>query len=689
MEPTDIKIIFMKKLMLLFWGLALPLIANAHDFEIDNIFYNILSEEEKTCEVTSENDCIYERHLGEVHLSETVTYKGSTYTVVRIGECAFASSGLTKLTIPKTIIEIDTDVLTFFDCPELAYLTVEEGNPVYDSRGDCNCIIETASNKLIVGCQNSIIPNTVTEIADQAFRRRAPQTLIIPNSVVEIGKETFWESLLLETVSIPNSVKTINGGAFCDCATLREIYIPSSVEEISSWAFRGCSSLEKITVDSENKIYDSRNDCNAIIETATNCLIKGCKNTVIPNTVTKIGDSAFSEVHSNGNYFPPIYGLEEMPIPNSVTSIDDWAFYGCKRLKKIVLPESVTYIGVRAFSDCDGLKELKISKTVKELGNYAFSGCPSLEKIIVEDGNPYYDSRNGCNAIIETANNKLITGTINTVIPNTITEIGEEAFDGLNITKIIIPNTTVEIGRYAFHNCKLLKEIELPESITKINESTFSNSGLKNILIPSSVTYIDYYAFGNCDSLESIVIPNSVKYVGLAAFQACKSLKNVTLSESLTDINKFLFNGCPSLQNIIFPNSVEYIGDVVLAYCRALETITLGNSVKSIGDSFISRNDNLKSIYCLNPTPPTTTEATFKDIRVNDIALYVPTGSLATYKATSPWNGFNIQEFDPTSINNVEAEDKGKTFIYDLQGRRRNSVTRGLNIINGRKVIIR
>gem|GEM_PF-1937280 len=680
----------MKKLMLLLWGLALPFIANAHDFEIGEIYYNILSEEEKTCEVTSKDNGVLDtRHLGEVHLSETVTHNGSTYTVMRIGKRAFACSGLTKLTIPKTIIEIDTDVVTFFDCPELAYLTVEEGNPVYDSRGDCNCVIETANNKLIIGCLNSIIPNTVTEIADQAFRGRAPQTLIIPNSVVEIGKETFEESLLLETVSIPNSVKTINGGVFMDCATLREIYIPSSVEEISSWAFIGCSSLEKITVDSENKIYDSRNDCNAIIETATNCLIKGCKNTVIPNTVTKIGDSAFSEVHSNGNYFPPIYGLEEMPIPNSVTSIDDWAFYGCKRLKKIVLPESVTYIGGRAFSKCESLKELKISKTVKELGNYAFSGCSSLEKIIVEDGNPYYDSRNGCNAIIETANNKLITGSINTVIPNTVTKIRNEAFYGLNITNIIIPNTIVEIGEDAFYNCKLLKEIILPESITKINAFTFSGSGLKNIFIPSSVTYIDDGAFKDCDSLESIAIPNSVKHVGISVFWRCYSLKYVTLSESLTDINSSLFWGCKSLQSIIFPNSVENIGSQALCRCEALETVTLGNSLKNLDYWAFYLCPALKSIYCLNPTPPTTNEATFANVKVQNVTLYVPTGSLAAYKATSPWNGFNIQGFDPTRINNVEAEDKGKTFIYDLQGRKRNSVTRGLNIINGRKVIIR
>ena len=191
------------------------------------------------------------------------------------------------------------------------------------------------------------------------------------------------------------SVTAIDSLAFWDCPGLTSIVIPNSVTEIGQEAFAKCPGLTSIVVESSNPKFDSRNNCNAIIETASNTLIAGCKNTTIPNSVTAIGD---------------------------------FAFQGCDGLTSIVIPNSVTVIGWYAFESCDGLTSIVIPNSVTEIGYAAFDWCTELSSIVVESGNPIFDSRDNCNAIIETADNTLIVGCKNTTIPNSVTAIGDFAF---------------------------------------------------------------------------------------------------------------------------------------------------------------------------------------------------------------------------------------------------------------------
>ena len=224
------------------------------------------------------------------------------------------------------------------------------------------------------------------------------------------------------------------------------------------FAFSDCTNLTSIAVEDGNLIYDSRNNCNAIIETSTNTLIYGCKNTHTPSSITAIRERAFFNCNS----------LTSITIPNSVTSIGRWAFSGCTSLTSVTIGNSVTRIDGGAFSDCVSLTSITIPNSVTDIGRYdydyyyesPFSQCPNLSSIIVESGNGVYDSRDNCNAIIETAINTLIQGCTTTIIPNSVTCIGYGAFEYCNgLTSITIPSNVTHIGEYAFCNCDRLKTI--------------------------------------------------------------------------------------------------------------------------------------------------------------------------------------------------------------------------------------
>ena len=184
-------------------------------------------------------------------------------------------------------------------------------------------------------------------------------------SVTSIGYSAFGSCISLTSVTIPEGVTSIGNEAFAVCISLTSVTIPEGVTSIGNYAFQSCSGLTSIVVDDNNPVYDSRNNCNAIIETASNALIQGCSSTIIPESVTSIGESAFEDCS----------GLTSIDIPNSVTSIGDYTFWNCSSLTSVTIPESVTSIGGWAFQSCSGLTSVTIPNSVTSIGSSAFANC--------------------------------------------------------------------------------------------------------------------------------------------------------------------------------------------------------------------------------------------------------------------------------------------------------------------------
>lgn len=444
-------------------------------------------------------------------------------------------NGITEIVIPVSVTNIGEDV---FSCSGLDSITVTEGNTVYHSAG--NCLIETASKTLILGCKNSVIPSdgSVTSIGDYAFCGCESLTeIVIPSSVTSIGLGAFlWCSALTEIV-IPDSVTSIEYDAFADCTNLANVTIGNGMKSIRQEAFANTAYYNNSSNWENDVLYIGK----CLIEART--ALSGTY--IIREGTYIIADYAFMQCS----------GLNEIIFSNSVEYIGDYAFLGCEGLTEIIFPDNLVIIGEYAFSECSSLTSVTFADDVKIIENNAFWRCDGLTGVYIgnlaawseinfasEPANPLYY-----------AHNLYLNGEIvvDLVIPDTVTRIGDNAFTSCSgLMSVTIPDSVISIGGYAFARCV----------------------GLTELIIPDSVTTIGDKAFYVCPQLISVAIGNGVINIGNSAFSNCEILKYVIIGNNVKDIGESAFSRCNALSSVYYYGTAEEWGEISVAASNILLT---------------------------------------------------------------------------------------------------------------------
>ena len=491
-----------------------------------------------------------------------------------------------------TVKEIHLTNFNTANTTSMKYMFQSCTGPLDVTMGDCISTIYEYAFYKCTGLTSVLIPASITTIYPNAFTNCSNLTKVITpdvNAWAQIEfQTTFLEALVILSTSITSNplsfakklyltsdtdnpltqitistATEIGKFAFFNCEGLTEVTIGTSVTKVGQYAFYKCKGLTKVItpdIDKWASISFSNNSANPLEYAKKLYLASNTTNPLTQitiSTTTKIGSYAFNSCT----------GLTSVTIGNRVTSIGSSAFYDCKNLTKVIISNinkwasisfnnaysnplcyamnlylatdtsnpltqitisTATKIGNYAFYNAKCLTKVTIGGYVDSVGERSFSSCDNLTILTVNSANNKFHSIDNC--VIETSSNTLIVGCKTSVIPNSVTTIGNSAFYYCHgLTSVTIPNSVTILGSYAFYGCR----------------------GLNSVTIPNSVTSISDYVFYQCSGLNSVTIPNSVTSVGGDAFYGCTGLTSVTIGNGLTKVASNAFDYCDALSKVI------------------------------------------------------------------------------------------------------------------------------------------
>lgn len=598
--------------------------------------------------------------------------------MIGIGNFAFENcSDLKSVEIPASVTSIGS--AAFKDCSGLESMNIDEANTTYENPEGSNAIVEKSSKTLVAGCKNTKIPDDVKIIGAYAFCGCSDlKSIEIPDNVSEIQVAAFddcsnltaihipagvdkialgvfmgcsnlnsitidsanrsYESpgnanaiidkgtmTLLEgsnNTVIPEGVKTIWQNAFAERIHLKSITIPASVTSIVGMPFSDCDSLEEIKVDADNAIFDSRNNCNAIIESATNTLIAGCGKTVIPEGIETIGDSAFERVKT----------LTHVTIPKSVTEIRGYAFERCENLSTVNLQKGIQTIGYGAFTECVGLTNLIFcgtkadwqAVTIDEDGREELESVLKYHELVKKekvpatcgkDGSEEYWTCSICDQVYLSAD--MTQNPQELTAPIAIPATGNHSWDNGVVTE---KATTAKEGikTYTCTVCKATKT----EKIAKLKPTNSST-----VKKGTKVTIKGYkYTVKNSSEVTFTGVKN--KKASKISIPTTVKIKNKKYK--VTAMSEKSLKGVKA-KTIIVGNNVQTIGNSAMENCKQLTKVTLGKNVKKIGKNVFKSDKKLKNITIKSTKLKSVGKNAFKGIN-SKAKITVPKKKYTSYK---------------------------------------------------------
>lgn len=672
------KIHGVKRMLVVLVGMLATLTVNAEDdVTIDGVVYSLWPNQNSA---SVKDGSKFEGK--ELHLPAVIDNGGTKYPLKTIGGEAFKDcKGIEKIVIPEGVTTIH--MRAFSGCSALKSIVIPRTLTTF------------YSNRVFADC--SSLQQIVFPSANVRIYIDGEYTIAM--SIVNGFNNTFEGCTSLETFIIGTadgqlSDMPVMKSAFAGCTALRQLVVLCQLNSGDFYEPVGEDLFDQVTLVVPDSIADAYRDAEwaprlAAIQPFSEFVQAGFSApfgddmrysfTADDRTLTITGNGSIPECGQQGYYQNGVFfetgqlyapwecirsQVEHVVIDDGVTSIGGRAFQNDGGLVSVTIGKGVTEIGESAFQDCKGLTSLTIPASVTTIGNGAFLGCYGLNTIKVEDGNPTYDSRQDCNAIIETATETLLYGSSSTVIPDGVKTIASYSFYNTGITKAELPASVTTIGKNAFRDCRKLASVTIPKGVAEISQHAFYGcngmtkltiedgvkvvgyeafmgcSSLPSLTIPASVMKLEERAFYECSSLSELTIENGVDSIGAGAFYFCKSLTSVDLPSSLTYAGS-LFGGCTSLKDVHLSDGLTSLASSFFSDCTSLQTITIPTNITLLGGGLFMGCTGLTSMTCLNPQPPACDLSAFDGMDFT-IPLYVPKGSVLKYKAADGWRDFVI-----------------------------------------------